>query len=135
MTLREHVGGHTSALLRRLSAQVRHGITHSDEDSVHDLRVSIRRLRECLRAFKEVFPPAPRKTIRKRLRDLMKAAERVRSVDIALKLMEKAGLEETASELQDLRKTRDQYYAVLRGELTSFAKQPYTRTWREALKI
>jgi len=30
--------------------------TKADVDSVHDLRTSIRRLSECLRAFEELYP-------------------------------------------------------------------------------
>jgi len=135
LTLRQHVGAHTLQLLRHLVAQARQGLTHSDEDSIHDLRVAIRRLRECLREFKVVFPPAPRKKIRKQLRGMMKAAERVRSTDIALKLLHKAGLAEEAAEVQKLRKQRDEFHSALQAELGLFSKRPYLRTWRESLGI
>lgn len=135
MTLREHIEGHTLTLMRAMASQITKSAGDNDAEAIHDLRVSIRRLRECLRTFKDLFPPAPRKKIRKQLRQLMKAAERVRSADIALKLLAKAGLGDNAPQVQDLRKQRDQFQVELHDKLSAFAKQPYTRTWREALGI
>src|SRR5271165_3769366 len=95
LTLREHVRTHTATLLRRMAFQVRQATIRTDADAVHDLRVSIRRLRECLRTFADLYPAAQRKKIRKELRRLMKCAEQVRSADIALDLLQGAGLAET----------------------------------------
>jgi CHAD domain-containing protein len=121
--------------VRRLAFQVRQAAVRGDEDSVHDLRVSIRRLRECLRTFKDIYPASPRKKVRKELQELMKRAERVRSADIALDLLKKAGLGETARQVKEIREQRAQYHSELHEELKSLAKRPYTRTWREALGL
>jgi CHAD domain-containing protein len=102
---------------------------------VHDLRVSIRRLRECLRIFKHLFPPSARRKIRKELRKLMTCAELVRSADIALGLLKKAGLDRNAREIAELREQRVQHRAALNKELKSLASRPYTRAWREALGL
>jgi len=135
LTLQEHVRSHTSELMRRLSVQVRKASGAADEESVHDLRVAIRRLRECLRTFADLFPAAPRKLVRKQLRKLMKFAERVRSADIALELMKKAKLEEDAPEVTTLREQRATDQATLRKELKAFSRRPYTRTWSKALGL
>lgn len=135
MTLRDHVRLHTGALLKGLAIQVRQASKHTDEESVHDLRVAIRRLRDCLRMFKEIYPPAPRKKIRKELRKLMKSAELVRSADIALDLMKQAGIPETDAQVNHMREQRAAHRSALRGDLASFASQPYTKAWREALKV
>ena len=135
MTLRDHVRSHTATLLRRLAYQVRQAMVRNDEDAVHDLRVSIRRLRECLRTFKQLYPAKGRKKVRRELRKLMKSAERVRSGDIALGLLEKAGLTETASEVQQIRDRRAQDRSALHDELKSLASRPYTRSWRDALGL
>lgn len=102
---------------------------------MHDLRVSIRRLRECLRTFSEVYPPVARKKVRKELRNLMRCAERVRSADIALELLKKAGLDETATEVREIVERRAEDRSALHEELASLASRPYTRTWREALGL
>ena len=135
MTLQDHVRSHTATLLRRLAFQVRQAINRTDEDAVHDLRVSIRRLRECLRTFKQLYPAKGRKKVRRELRKLMKSAERVRSDDIALRLLEKAGLTETASEVQQIRDRRAQHRSTLNEELKLLASRPYTRSWRDALGL
>lgn len=135
VNLKDHVRSHTGVLLKGLAVQVRKAATQTDEESVHDLRVAIRRLRECLRMFKDIYPQAPRKKIRKELRRLMKSAELVRSADIALLLIQEAGLPATDTQLKDILQQREAHGSALRGDLASFASQPYTKAWREALKV
>lgn len=126
---------HTATLLRRLAFQVRQVTIRGDEDSIHDLRVCIRRLRECLRTFEPLFPSSPRKKVRNELKKIMKSAERVRSADIALDLLKKAGLDDAAPLLLEIREQRLVYSAALQDDLKILASRPYTRTWREALGL
>lgn len=135
ISLREHVRSHTATLLRRLAFQVRQATLRHDEESVHDLRVAIRRLRECLRTFEGLYPEPPRKKVRKELKKLMRSAERVRSADIALELLKKAGLDDGEGQVREIRARRARYASELHEELTSLASRPYTRTWREALAL
>ena len=135
LALREHVRSHTATLLRRMAYQVRQATIRSDADAVHDLRVSIRRLRECLRTFADIYPAAPRNKIRKELRKLMKCAEQVRSADIALALLEGAGLSETEPLVREIREERAHDRTRLQEELTALAGHPYTKTWREGLGL
>jgi CHAD domain-containing protein len=135
LTLREHVRSHTATLLRRLAFQVRQTSLRADEEAVHDLRVAIRRLRECLRTFKPLYPGTGRKKVRKELRKLMKLAEVVRSADIALGLLKKAGTGETAPVLLEIHKERDRCRLSLHEELKALSGRRYTRNWREALGL
>jgi CHAD domain-containing protein len=135
LTLLEHVRSHTASLLNRLDIQVRLAAAKTDEESVHDLRVAIRRLRECLRTFEDLFPAAARKNVRKELRKLMKSAERVRSTDIALELLKKAGMGESAAHMMELREQRALHCSALREELKAVAGRSDTRTWHEALGL
>src|ERR1700722_3736988 len=80
------------ALLRRLAAQAKRAAETADADSVHDLRVSIRRLSRALRSFAQFFPGKQWKRIRKDLSCLMDAAAALRDNDVALELLEKAGI-------------------------------------------
>ncbi len=66
--------------------------SQADEDSVHHLRTSIRRLSECLRAFEDVFPKGEAGRLRKKLRKLMDLAAEVRNRDISGELFVKAGV-------------------------------------------
>jgi CHAD domain-containing protein len=135
VTLGKHVRSHTSRLLQRLASQVHLAAGRSDEESVHDLRVAIRRLRECFRTFKDLYPEAPRKKVGKELRKVMKRAERVRSTDIALELLKKSGLDDSAELVRQMRAQRAQYRLALRDELRSLASRPYARSWSKALGL
>jgi CHAD domain-containing protein len=135
LILREYVRSHTAALFERMTTEVGKAAARDDEESVHDLRVSIRRLRECLRTFKDLYPPAPRKTISQELQKLMKCAELVRSADIALDLLKKAALDETVPLVREIREKRAQHREALSEALKSFANRPEPRAWPEALGL
>lgn len=65
LTIEEYVNAQAEALLERMAWQVSHTAKRCDSESVHDLRVEVRRLANCLRAFKQFFPERPRKKIRR----------------------------------------------------------------------
>ena len=88
-----------------------------------------------MRTFSDLYPAAARKKIRKELRELMKCAERVRSADIALDLLEGAGLSDTDTLIREIREQRTHYRIQLHEELTAFGGRPFTRTWREGLGL
>lgn len=71
-----------------------------DENAVHDLRVTIRRLFEAVRSLEEYVRPRAARQVRKRLRRVMKAAGLTRNLDIALALAEKARLPLTETEVR-----------------------------------
>lgn len=77
---------HASHLRRNVRRQVRRAAKHPDEDAIHDLRVSIRRLSECLREFGQFLPPQKTKKTLKRLHKLMDLAADIRNRDIAIEL-------------------------------------------------
>lgn len=135
LTLRDHVRSHTATLLRRMAFEVRQTAVRNHPDAIHDLRVSIRRLRECLGAFACVYPPGPHKKIRKRLRRLMKCTERVRSADIALDLLAGAGMPKTAPLLCQLRSERAMYAGMLQEEIAALSTRSFSRHWREGLGL
>ncbi len=135
LTLRDHVRSHTATLLRRMAFQVRQAALRTDADAVHDLRVSIRRLRECLRTFAPIYPRVPRKKIRRQLRELMKYAEKVRSADIALGLLGDAGLGESEPLVREIREQRAHHRRVLHEALAALHGHSYTKAWREGLGL
>lgn len=118
-----------------MAYEVRQTAVRNDPDAIHDLRVSIRRLRECLRSFACVYPPGPHKKIRKTLRRLMKCTERVRSADIALALLAGAGLAKTAPLIRQLHNERAVYAGLLQEELAALSARSFSRHWREGLGL
>jgi CHAD domain-containing protein len=124
-----------STLLRRLAAQVKRTGEVADTDSVHDLRVAIRRLSRALRSFAQFFPGKSWKRIRKELSNLMDAAAAVRDSDVALELIEKAGAGERARVALTLQARRREAEAKLREELQNWQGRGFAREWREALEL
>jgi CHAD domain-containing protein len=118
-----------------MAFQVRQATLRNDADAVHDLRVSIRRLRECLRTFADMYPAAARRKVRKELRKLMKCAEQVRSADIAIDLLTAAGIGENEPLVRNIREQRTLDRAQLHEELIALSGHSYTKTWREGLGL
>ena len=116
-------------------SQVRQAAERNDEKSVHDLRVSIRRLRECLRTFEDLYPAAPRRKLGKQLRRMMKRAEHVRSADVDLDLLAKSGLSASSTHVRRIRQRRIEYCTALQEELRAFLGRPDLKKWHEALEL
>src|SRR5215472_15194520 len=95
-------------LLGKLAFQVRHAAKHPDEEAIHDLRVSIRRLSQCLREFHQFFPRRETKKILKELGKVMDLAAEMRNRDIAVELIAKEGGPQEAAFLASLRAEREQ---------------------------
>ena len=94
---RKFAGQNAARLLRRLAFQMNLTKKAPDSDSVHDLRVSIRRFTQVLGVFKSCFPGKETRKIRRRVKKLMQLAGAVRNFDIALKLLSKSRTTEAAS--------------------------------------
>ena len=81
MTAEGYARDAVAHLLRVFARNVRRTATGPTPDTVHDLRVSIRRLSQALRVFDAQFPP---NRVRRRLRGLRQLAGGVRDLDIAI---------------------------------------------------
>ena len=88
--MRAYVQSQTGILLRRFATQATRTARTADADSIHDLRVAIRRLSRCLRVFAQFYPPHSWKPVRRRLADLMDSCGSVRDCDIAIELLKQA---------------------------------------------
>src|SRR5262252_1407941 len=100
--MRDYARLQTAILLRRFAFQVNRTARNTDADSIHDLRVSIRRLSQCLRIFSDFYPPHTGRKLRRRMQDLMRAAAGVRDLDIAIELATQAGVSPDAKIVQSL---------------------------------
>ena len=125
----------TALLLERFAAQLKHTSAVDDADSIHDLRVSIRRLSRCLRTFSQFYPRSSWKPIRRRLSDLIHAAGEIRDRDIALELLAEAGISARAKIMQQLSTERRGAAANLQAELNRWNKRDYPHTWRSRLEL
>jgi len=95
-----------SELLDLLAREMHRAAKHPDADAIHDVRVAIRRLRQCLNVFAPLFPFRASKKLRKRVRQLLKAAGEVRNLDIAIDLLKKARLARAGPLISAIREDR-----------------------------
>ena len=126
-------GDHTARLLERLAQQVNSTLHSKDADSVHDLRVAIRRFSQVLSVFKPSFPARVRKKIRRRLKEIMGFAGDVRDRDIAIGLLAHSRSVEAAALQVKLSAQRKEAEAVLLAVLRRWGAKKSLSKWRAEL--
>lgn len=82
-------------------------------DSVHDFRVSVRRLRTVLQSFQDYFPSKAVKVARKSLRRAFRLAGEVRNRDITIELLKESMLDEAEGISNSLAAARLEHQQVL----------------------
>ncbi len=135
MIVREFVRLQTGILLRRLAFQVNRAARTGDADAIHDLRVAIRRLSRCLRVFAQFYPGRSWKRLRRRLTTLMDACGSVRDRDIAIALLEKAGVAAVSPLVRRLDGERRTANLELRRELLHWKQSRFSPEWRARLEL
>lgn len=133
--MREFVRSQTATLLRRFAFQVSRAARFGDAESIHDLRVSVRRFSRCLRVFSQFYPDRSWKPIRRQLSELMDSAARVRDRDIAMELLSAAGVPRRASVFLRLKAERRQAALDLRLEIRRWKNRDFSRKWRSRLEL
>src|SRR5262245_59865344 len=78
-----------TTLLERLAFEVRRTRQIRDPESVHDLRVAIRRFAQAIEVFRPCFNTKHPKKIRRRLRNMIELAGVVRDCDISMAYLSK----------------------------------------------
>ena len=133
--MREYARLQTAILLRRLAYQVSHAAKSGDAESIHDLRVAIRRFSTCLRVFAPIYPGHSAKRVRRRLEDLMELAGAVRDLDITLELLATAGISSKAALLNPLRDERQKALKRLEREVRQWTNKGFSGKWRSRLEL
>jgi CHAD domain-containing protein len=133
--MREYVRLQTAVLLRRFAFQVTRTSKSVDAESIHDLRVAIRRFSRCLRVFSDFYPGRSWKKIRTQLGKLMDVAGAVRDRDIALELLAEAGIAKSAAIVPQLQAERRQAARDLIGELRRWKRRDFSQKWRGKLGL
>jgi CHAD domain-containing protein len=131
--MRKFAKEQTSTLLRRVSKQVDLAAKSSDQDTVHDLRVAIRRLSRCLRVFAPFYPDNSWKDVRKCLKTVMAAAGAVRDLDIAMELVAEAG--KNAKLTYRLAEAHREGQQRLEQAARSLKKSGELRKWKTSLGL
>ena len=133
--MREYVRLETAVRLRRFAFQVSRAARSGDADSIHDLRVAIRRLSRCLSVFSQFYPDRSWKKIRRELADLGDRAGAVRDRDIALELLAAAGIPAEAAIVTRLQAERRKAGQELLLEIRRWKGRAFSRKWRVRLEL
>jgi CHAD domain-containing protein len=134
-TIGEYARRQAATLLDRLAYQVSRAARRSDAETIHDLRVSIRRFTQCLRVFGQFLPGGKRKKIRKKLRGAMELAAEVRNCDITIELLSAAGVSAQSQTTRTLRQRRDAAQKLLTKTVKTWNQRNFSRRWRENLEL
>jgi CHAD domain-containing protein len=135
MAMRAYAQQQTRTMLRRLAYQVNQTVRLGDADSVHDLRVAIRRFTQCLRTFVQFFPKGEARKIRHKLKTIMHAASEVRDLDITLDLCKDAGIPKKSKAGAVIDKHRKQAEKKLMDVIMRSSRDNFSRKWRTKLEL
>lgn len=135
MTMRDYALERGALLLRRLAFQMHRAARLRDPESIHDLRVSIRRFQQCLVVFAQFFPPGQAKKIRARLHEIMQIAGEIRNRDIALELLKKSGRAGDGALESRWRGEARQLHADLVRLLARWGRRDLSRRWGSRLGL
>jgi len=135
LKIRRYAALQAGLRLDRLAFEVNRTRRNTDPETVHDLRVSIRRFLSCLKEFDQFFPAKDTKKIRKNLGTIMSLAGSIRDRDIAIELGEMAKLPPESPYLAALARQRREQMDQLALTLKPWAKQNRTVKWRQQLRL
>jgi CHAD domain-containing protein len=124
----------TSTLLRRLSFRMNRAAKLRDANSIHDLRVAIRRFEQCLQIFHH-FLPGGHKKIRRRLRKIMELSGEIRNRDIASDLLKQAGLPARSALSTRLLRERREMQSKLLASFDRWRDRDLSRKWGSRLGL
>ena len=122
-------------LLRSLEARMHEAAKLRDVDSIHDLRVAIRRFQQGLQIFRQFVSGGHRKKIRRRLRKIMQLSGEIRNRDIALDLLRQAGLPARSTVPARLLRERKQFQNELLALFDRWGKRNLSRKWGSRLGL
>ncbi|HET9318928.1 MAG TPA: CHAD domain-containing protein [Bryobacteraceae bacterium] len=133
--MRKYAVERTSILLRRMAFRMHRAARLHHADSIHDLRVSVRRFQQCLRVFQQFFPGGAVKKIHKRLHMVMELSGEVRNRDIALYLLRKAGPPPDSALSAVLLEQKKHAQNELSRLLRRWGRRDVSRKWRSRLRL
>ena len=133
-SMRDFARAKTTDLLEEFVAALNVAERAPDVETVHKVRVAIRRLQQGLRLFRPYLSKKGVEKMKAELREIMDVAGELRNRDIAVELVKdaKEGSEILIEELLAQRAEFDQEFANL---LRSYAKPDLSREWRSKLGL
>jgi CHAD domain-containing protein len=133
--MRKLIRSQTAKRLKKLDAELRRvARKQKDANSIHDLRVSIRRFRQELTVFEPWFGSKTIKPVRRFLRRLMRKCGMVRNCDVAIEVLQASGAGAPAL-FDRIKKERKQTGRRLADEIEDWRKRNRIANFRDRLKL
>ena len=129
-TMRDYGRDRLRILLDNVVFEMHNAARVRDPESIHKMRVAIRRFQQGLRIFNQYVPAGSTKKIRRELRDVMKAAGEVRNRDTAMGI-----LKSDEAILTALQKQRLEWKRRLTGVLRDVNRPDLSIKWRTRLEL
>jgi CHAD domain-containing protein len=133
--MRDYARQQTALLMDRLTVALNRAARGGDAASIHDVRVAMRRLSRCLRAFAPFYPDRSWRKIRRRISSLMAIAGAVRDCDIAIELAGRAGAARSSAMVAQLAALRRKTGRDLLLEIRRWKSRDLPRQWRIRLEL
>lgn len=128
------IEANTRQSLKHLKAAIETAAKRPErEDSIHDLRVSIRRFKQVLRVYSDSLNHT--RKMRRSLGGIMDLCGEARNCDIALTVLESAGFTPERSLKKALAKRRAEATGKLARELKDWDARSTLRRWRRWLAV
>src|SRR5262249_51460494 len=131
---RQFAAEQVDKLLGKLAFQISRTLKSRDPNSIHDLRVSIRRFSQALATHAACLPAKNVKKIRRRLKVMMISAGQARECDIAIKLLSKSKLEDAEGWRSEFARQRRQAERALLSVLARWRDRKMSLKWRGTLQ-
>jgi CHAD domain-containing protein len=128
--MREYAIRKTGTLLDDVVFALHHAARLPDPEAIHKMRVSIRRLQQAVRLFKQYLKKSGVEKTRTEMRGIMKIAGELRNRDIAIELIREAG-----GEIDELSEQRTRLKQELSDVLGPYSKPDLSLRWRRRLGI
>lgn len=133
--MRDYARQQTALLFRKLAVALDRAGREADADSIHDVRVAMRRLSRCLRVFAPFYPEGSWKKIRRRISALMALAGAVRDGDIAIELAVRAGVPRRSALVTRIAAQRRGAGHDLLLEIRRWKSRDLLDKWRSRLEL
>jgi CHAD domain-containing protein len=118
-----------------MAFQASRSVRLRDAESVHDLRVAIRRLNQALRLFSQFFPRTKVRKLQRRMREVMDLAAAVRDCDVALDLVRRVGGAAPPPLVPELHRKRGEAERDLLVALAEWRRRGFEEKWRRRLGL
>jgi CHAD domain-containing protein len=124
--MRDYALAKTATLFDTFAKNLGKAAKSADEEAVHKMRVSIRRLQQAIRLFSQYLDAKGADSLKAELRSIMKLAGEVRNRDIATRLVSEAGGEVRGFERERV-ELNERLLAVLRRHIETEAPEDWRR--------